>query len=130
MGKFAEKLKELMKEKDLSQSALARMAGIKQPSVNNILNNKTIPTIETVLKLASALTYDPGELITLSLYDEAPPAAKIYFTAGNTPVGGSILNGAGLDEVLFGEGLTEEDIFEVKQFVNYRKWMRGVVAAE
>ena len=58
------RLSEILEHRGMSQSELARAAGVSLVTVNRICGNKTEGiTLSTLDKLASALGVDPGELI-------------------------------------------------------------------
>jgi DNA-binding phage protein len=48
-------LKVIAKERDISQYQISERTGIKQPSVNQILNLRKCPRIDTVIKIADAI---------------------------------------------------------------------------
>ena len=52
MNKFAERLKELMKEMNLSQNKLSKETGISQPQIARWLQKSTTPNIEFLIILA------------------------------------------------------------------------------
>ena len=56
------RIKELRKNKSLTQEKLAELAGIEIPSLSNIENGKNYPTYETLDKLAKAFQVRPFEL--------------------------------------------------------------------
>lgn len=57
------KLRELRKKKGLSQVALAKRANVAQPQISAWETAGTIPTIESLSRLARALGVKPGELL-------------------------------------------------------------------
>lgn len=59
---FAERLKELMTKKQLSQQDLAKRIGCSQPAISQMLHRLCRPQKKTILKLAEALTVHPREL--------------------------------------------------------------------
>lgn len=62
---LAQRLKMAMERKRISQAALARAVGIRQPSVADWLSGKTVSLrSKSVLKAAAALECDPGWLAT------------------------------------------------------------------
>ena len=63
--KFAKRLRELRKERGLTQEGLAELAGIEYKYVQ-MLEGKTppSPTLRTIDKLATALSLKPSQLIT------------------------------------------------------------------
>lgn len=59
---FAERIRDLMDEKGVTQQDLATAAGIGQPAVSNILNRQCRPQGRTVQKFAEALGVEPTDL--------------------------------------------------------------------
>jgi transcriptional regulator with XRE-family HTH domain len=58
-------LKEIRTNKGLSQTKLAKLAGVSQPSIHYIETGRKYPAMKTVIKLAKAL-----EVSVLDLMDE------------------------------------------------------------
>lgn len=63
MTTLSERLTTLMSEKGLSQAELARMIGVKQPSIFKILSGQTLNP-KNILEIATALNVDPHWLKT------------------------------------------------------------------
>lgn len=59
---FAEKLRQLMKARAVTQAELASRIGCSQPAISQMLNRKCRPQRRTILNLATALNVDPREL--------------------------------------------------------------------
>ncbi len=59
---FAEKLAQLMADKNMTQKDLAEKIGVGQPAIANMLNRQCRPQRRTIQKLASALSVDPKTL--------------------------------------------------------------------
>ncbi|MBA4064864.1 MAG: XRE family transcriptional regulator [Isosphaera sp.] len=59
---FAERLKELMATKQISQQELAERVGCSQPAISQMLTRKCRPQKKTILRLAEALSVLPREL--------------------------------------------------------------------
>lgn len=59
---FAERLATVMQEKGLSQESLARMVGVGQPAISNMLNRRARPQRATVKRFAGALGVPPSQL--------------------------------------------------------------------
>lgn len=53
--KFADKLKSLMEEMDVSQARLSVLTGIGKSSISQYLSGKNVPTIKNLTKLAEVL---------------------------------------------------------------------------
>jgi transcriptional regulator with XRE-family HTH domain len=65
---FGRTLRKARRDRELSQEALARLAGLNPKHVGEIELAKKEPRLTTILKLARALGLRSGEL--LALYDE------------------------------------------------------------
>jgi transcriptional regulator with XRE-family HTH domain len=61
-AKFAERLKELMKAKSITQSQLASRIGCSQPAISQMLKRQCRPQRSTLLSLAAALDVEPRDL--------------------------------------------------------------------
>ncbi len=59
---FALKVKELMKEKSLSQADIVRLTGLSKAGISQYLSGKTTPSKKAVEKIAAALSVAPEEL--------------------------------------------------------------------
>jgi transcriptional regulator with XRE-family HTH domain len=62
---FAQVLKELRKERGLSQEGLGFASGLHRTYVSQIERGEKQPTIGTLFKLSAALEYDPHAVIKL-----------------------------------------------------------------
>lgn len=49
--------------RELTQTEIAKMMGVKQPQVSNWLSGKRIPNAENLIKLSSILELYPEELL-------------------------------------------------------------------
>lgn len=56
------RIKEVLKEKKVTAVALAGMIGMTQPNMSNIVNGKSMPSLETLDKIAAALDVPITEL--------------------------------------------------------------------
>lgn len=56
------RIKDVIKEKKVTVVALAGMIGITQPNMSNIVNGKSMPSLETLDRIASALKVPITEL--------------------------------------------------------------------
>jgi transcriptional regulator with XRE-family HTH domain len=61
-ARFAEKLKDLMKARAITQSQLAVRVGCSQPAISQMLKRQCRPQRNTILNLAAALDVDAREL--------------------------------------------------------------------
>jgi transcriptional regulator with XRE-family HTH domain len=59
---FSDRLKRLMSERDMTQEKLAKLTGVSQPAISNILNRCCRPQRKTVGRFAEALGVSPDEL--------------------------------------------------------------------
>ena len=69
---LAQGVKELRKRKALSQDELAKNAGLSLRTVQRVENGETIPTGETLKRLASVLEVAPNELLEFVSEKEVP----------------------------------------------------------
>lgn len=60
--RFANKVRELMESKGMTQEELAERTGVSQPAISNILNRRCRPQQRTVLRFAEALEVSPEVL--------------------------------------------------------------------
>lgn len=56
------RIKDVIKEKKVTVVALAGTIGITQPNMSNIVNGKSMPSLETLEKIANALNVPVTEL--------------------------------------------------------------------
>lgn len=59
---LGKKIKQLRKDKDLTQEKLAELINIEIPSLSNIETGKYSPSVETLQKLSEVLNVEPWEL--------------------------------------------------------------------
>lgn len=69
---LAQGVKELRKRKALSQDELAKNAGLSLRTVQRVENGETIPTGETLKRLAAVLEVSPNELLEFVSEKEEP----------------------------------------------------------
>ena len=73
MGTFAETLRALLQESQLSQAALARRLGISAQAVSAWMAGGVVPTWENVVRIEDELAVDPrGSLLTAAGYSAGP----------------------------------------------------------
>ena len=78
---ISQQLAKLMRENGVSQSGLSRGCGVPQPTINRILNEKTIePRRESVVRIANFFNVDPESLYQQSdiLREDGDPVARLY----------------------------------------------------
>ncbi len=56
------RIKDILKERKMSAVKLAETVGITQPNMSNIVNGKSMPSLETLEKIANALGVPVSEL--------------------------------------------------------------------
>ncbi len=56
------RIKEVLKEKKITAVSLAATLGMAQPSMSNIVNGKSMPSLETLERIATALGVPVTEL--------------------------------------------------------------------
>lgn len=56
------RIKEVQKEKKITVVELAGIVGVAQPTMSNLVNGKTTPSLETLQKIADALGVNITEL--------------------------------------------------------------------
>lgn len=59
----ASRIKELRLKKELSQDALATLAGIDRKTINRIENGHFSPSLDTFLRICRALSIKPTQLL-------------------------------------------------------------------
>lgn len=57
------RIKQIMREKGLNQSKLAKMAEVRQPTISKLVNGHDDVTLKTLKKLAAALDVNPEQLL-------------------------------------------------------------------
>lgn len=65
------RIKDVLKEKNMTVVSLAGIIGITQPNMSNIVNGKSAPSLDTLDKIASALEVDITELFNQPKKDGA-----------------------------------------------------------
>ena len=80
MTTLAERLAALMTDKGLSQAELARMTGLKQPSIFKIVSGQTLNP-KNILEIATVLGVNPHWLKT---GEGSPDSDVLTFTAEST----------------------------------------------
>lgn len=58
------RLKEVLSEKGVTSAELAGRVGVSKATVSNLINNKTMPSLDTLEKIADALGVEMWELFT------------------------------------------------------------------
>ncbi len=60
---FGQRLRELRKERSLTQEDLSRRTRIHSPTIGRLERDKREPRLKTILRLADGLGVSPGELL-------------------------------------------------------------------
>lgn len=63
---FSERLKSVLDEKHITQSELSRETGIKRQNIYQYVNNKSVGSIENLVKISKALNVSTDYLLGLS----------------------------------------------------------------
>ena len=72
--KIISQLVEARLEQGISQAALARRLGIQRSGINRLESGTQNPTLDMILKIASAL----GKDVSLELNDKEEPMSNVY----------------------------------------------------
>jgi transcriptional regulator with XRE-family HTH domain len=78
-------IKEVRKEKGLSQAELSQVSGLTQAAISNIENGKR-PGIETLKKICRALNISEGVLYIMALERDDIPKEKEFLFDGLFPI--------------------------------------------
>jgi len=75
------RIKEIMVEKGVSSVSLADTIGVSKVTVSNLINNKTMPSVETLEKIASALDVPMWQLFAspVEVTDKSELTALIQY---------------------------------------------------
>lgn len=76
---FGDKLRELRKEKDISQEDLGKLCGVAKTTISNWENNITEPPFKTVKIIAKYFNVTPNYLLNFNL-DDIEKIQKIKLT--------------------------------------------------
>lgn len=68
------RIKDIMVEKGVSSVSLASMIGVSKVTVSNLINNKTMPSVETLEKIATALDVPMWQLFASKEEVQGEPA--------------------------------------------------------
>ena len=72
------RIKEIMQQKGITSVALSEMMGISKATVSNLINNKTMPSIDTLGKIAEVLDVPSWQLFASE--EEVFGDSKNYIT--------------------------------------------------
>jgi len=87
-GNFAERLKNILKHKHISQKELAEICNVAQSQVSRWLNGIVYPSAENLIKISKALNVDIHWLLT----GEGEPKVTREFAAKEEPAGAGDLD--------------------------------------
>ena len=73
-SQIQEKLALAIKKSGYTQTALAQILGIKQPTIGQYISGRAMPSLDTFANLCVALNIEPSEIL----------GTKIYTTPTNT----------------------------------------------
>lgn len=68
------RIKDIMVEKGVSSVSLASMIGVSKVTVSNLINNKTMPSVETLENIANALDVPMWQLFASKEEVQGEPA--------------------------------------------------------
>lgn len=66
--KLGKRIKTIRKERALTQEKLAEMTGLSNNYISNIETNRSIPSIDTLLKICNSLGVTPDFILLDSIY--------------------------------------------------------------
>ena len=69
--KLKNKIKDMLKERNIKQLDLAEITGLDKVTINLIVNNRTVPTLEAFLKIWAALDFPPIDEMFEKTLDDA-----------------------------------------------------------
>ena len=118
MVTIGDKIKNLLKEKNISQSELSKLTGIRQSSISDYINNRYIPKQDKIYLIANALNVSPSHLYTLEEstnegYYTDPEVAEYANKLKNNPDMRLLFDAA--------EDMTKDDIDYVVDLINRLK---------
>ncbi len=64
------RLKEAIKQSGMTQTEIAKKAGIIQQSVAQYVSGRAMPSLDTFANLCAILDVDPADILSLDLYDK------------------------------------------------------------
>ncbi len=64
------RLREAIKQSGMTQTEIAKKAGIIQQSVAQYVSGRALPALDTFANLCVILDVDPADILCLDLYDE------------------------------------------------------------
>lgn len=129
------KIKEIRKQKGLTQKQLGDLCGIADSNIRKYENGKQNPKIETLQKIADALGCDILDLMEIEVEPITTDkmANLLNISVGSLTNDNEITNKtqpSTLAAHFDGDEFTDEELEEIKNFVNYVKSKRGFKATD
>ena len=129
------KIKEIRKQKGLTQKQLGDLCGIADSNIRKYENGKQNPKIETLQKIADALGCDILDLMEIEVEPITTDkmANFLNISVGSLTNDNEITNKtqpSTLAAHFDGDEFTDEELEEIKNFVNYVKSKRGFKATD
>ena len=129
------KIKEIRKQKGLTQKQLGDLCGIADSNIRKYENGKQNPKIETLQKIADALGCDILDLMEIEVEPITTDkmANLLNISVGSLTNDNEITNKtqpSTLAAHFDGDEFTDEELEEIRNFVNYVKSKRGFKATD
>lgn len=118
---FINRLKNIMKERKITQTELAKRTGIRQSSISDWLNDRYEPKQDKVYIIAKALNVSPAWLLG---YDEpSTNQTEGYYVDPETAEFAEYLRTRPEARLLFSasRGISKEDMEETVKYIEYLK---------
>lgn len=68
---FGQRVREVRVRRKMTQESLAEAAGLHPTFISNVERGYRVPTVPTLLRLASGLAVKPGQLVDGLVFDES-----------------------------------------------------------
>lgn len=129
------KIKEIRKQKGLTQKQLGDLCGMADSAIRRYENGNANPKIETLQKIADALGCDILDLMEIEVEPITTDkmANLLNISVGSLTNDNEITNKtqpSTLAAHFDGDEFTDEELEEIKNFVNYVKSKRGFKATD
>lgn len=129
------KIKEIRKQKGLTQKQLGDLCGMADSAIRRYENGNANPKIETLQKIADALGCDILDLMEIEVEPITTDkmANLLNISVGSLTNDNEITNKTQpytLAAHFDGDEFTDEELEEIKNFVNYVKSKRGFKATD
>lgn len=70
LNQIREKIKEAIKNSELSQTEICKQLNIKTPTMSQYLSGRAMPALDTLANLCAVLDLDANEILCISDYDK------------------------------------------------------------